>query len=90
MAKDRSLLEVNHKLLKQSQILQETIQALLAQRRPVSVLEIGCGSGRMLKPGGIALVRVTARAGIILTAGRRTISCSRLTTCACSCGTAMS
>jgi len=48
MAKDRGLEAINRKLLRQSQILQTTIRALLEKRRPLHILEIGCGTGRAL------------------------------------------
>ena len=48
MAKTRSLESINKKLFKGSSSLQATIRNLLETRRPVSVLEIGCGAGRAL------------------------------------------
>jgi SAM-dependent methyltransferase len=48
LAKYRSLVEINHKLLRDSSILQDSIRAALARSRPASVLEIGLGGGRAL------------------------------------------
>jgi len=48
MAKTRSLESIDQKLFKGSSSLQTTIERLLESRRPISVLEIGCGAGRAL------------------------------------------
>ncbi len=48
MAKNRNLASINGKLLRRSEILQNTITTLLETRRPLWVLEIGCGAGRAL------------------------------------------
>jgi len=44
----RSLFETNHKILKDSQILETTLSARLAQGRAVKVLEVGFGRARAL------------------------------------------
>jgi len=48
MSTARSLAEVNHKILKNSSILETTLSGLAAQGKPLSVLEIGFGQGRAL------------------------------------------
>jgi ubiquinone/menaquinone biosynthesis C-methylase UbiE len=48
MSTGRSLAEVNHKLLKNSRILETTLSDLLAKGRPLKVLEVGFGQGRAL------------------------------------------
>jgi SAM-dependent methyltransferase len=46
--KSRSLESIDKKLFRGSSTLRDTIERLLEVRRPVTVLEIGCGAGRAL------------------------------------------
>lgn len=48
MAKSRNLESINKKLFKGASTLQATLERLLVSRRPLAVLEIGCGAGRAL------------------------------------------
>jgi SAM-dependent methyltransferase len=48
MPKRRSLSETNHKLLKESTVVQDTLAALVATRDAVRVLEVGFGEGLAL------------------------------------------
>ena len=48
MAYDRNLASINRKLLKGSEILQETIRERLAQKQSIAVLDIGTGVGMAL------------------------------------------
>ncbi|RPI57009.1 MAG: class I SAM-dependent methyltransferase [Acidobacteria bacterium] len=48
MAKTRSLEAINKKLFKGASSLQATLEGMLETRRPLAVLEIGCGAGRAL------------------------------------------
>lgn len=46
--RNRSLGQINHKLLERSRILEDEIDALLRERASVNVLELGFGEGRVL------------------------------------------
>jgi hypothetical protein len=50
MPRNRSLAEVNHKFLKNSSIIESLLDERLAGGgdRPLNVLEVGCGHGRVL------------------------------------------
>ncbi len=61
MAKSRSLDAIDKKLFKGASTLQAAVDALLATRRPVHVLEIGCGAGRALMELALAFRHAPVR-----------------------------
>ena len=48
MAYDRNLSSINRKLLKGSEVLQESIRECLDSGKSIAVLDIGCGTGHVM------------------------------------------